>query len=61
MMIKYLPPYSPKLHLIERLWRFMKYYWMPFSAYVSLPYLLQSIEDILQRFGTEYTIAFDMK
>jgi len=61
LIIKYLPPYSPELNLIEILWRFMKYYWMPFSAYVSLPYLLQSIEDILQRFGTEYTIAFDMK
>jgi len=61
LIIKYLPPYSPELNLIEILWRFMKYYWMPFSAYVSLQCLLQSIEDILQRFGTEYTIAFDMK
>jgi len=34
---------------------------MPFSAYVSLQCLLQSIEDVLQRFGTEYTIAFDIK
>jgi hypothetical protein len=23
--------------------------------------LLQSVEDILQRFGTDYTIAFEMK
>jgi transposase len=61
LIIKYLPPYSPELNLIEILWRFMKYYWMPFSAYVSLQCLLQSIEDILQRFGTEYIIAFDMK
>jgi transposase len=61
LIIKYLPPYSSELNLIEILWRFMKYYWMPFSAYVSLQSLLQSIEDILQRFGTEYAIAFDMK
>ena len=61
LIIKYLSPYRPELNLIEILWRFMKYYWMPFSAYVSLQCLLQSIEDILQRFGTEYTIAFDMK
>ena len=61
LIIKYLPPYSPELNLIEILWRFMKYYWMPFSAYVSLPCLLQSVEDILQRFGTDYTIAFEMK
>jgi transposase len=61
LIIKYLPPYSPELNLIEILWRFMKYYWMPFSAYVSLQSLLQSIEDILQRFGTDYTIDFEMK
>ena len=54
-------PYSPELNLIEILWRFMQYYWMPFSAYVSLPCLLQSIEDILQRFGTDYAIDFEMK
>jgi DDE superfamily endonuclease len=61
LIIKYLPPYSPELNLIEILWRFMKYYWMPFSAYMSLQGLRQSIEDILQRFGTDYTIAFEMK
>ena len=61
LIIKYLPPYSPELNLIEILWRFMKYYWLPFSAYMSLQCLLQSIEDILQRFGTDYTIAFEMK
>ena len=61
LIIKYLPPYSPELNLIEILWRFMKYSWMPFSAYVSLQCLLQAIEDILQRFGTDYTIDFEMK
>ncbi len=54
-------PYSPELNLIEILWRFMKYHWMPFSAYVSLQCLLQSIEDILQRFGTDDVIDFEMK
>jgi hypothetical protein len=39
----------------------MKYYWIPFSAYMSLQDLLQAIEDILQRFGTDYIIAFEMK
>ena len=61
LIIKYLPPYSPELNLMEILWRFMKYYWIPFSASMSLPCLLQSIEDILQRFGMDYTIAFEMK
>jgi hypothetical protein len=26
LIIKYLPPYSPELNLIDILWRFMKYY-----------------------------------
>ena len=61
LIIKYLPPYSPELNLIEILWRFMKYYWLPFSAYMSFQCLLQSVEDILTRFGTDYTIAFEIK
>lgn len=61
LIIKYLPPYSPELNLIEILWRFMKYYWLPFSAYMSFQCLLQSVEDILTLFGTEYTIDFEIK
>jgi transposase len=59
LIIKYLPPYSPELNLIEILWRCMKYHWLPFSAYMSFQCLRQAIEDILVRFGTEYTIAFE--
>ena len=61
LILKYLPPYSPALNLLEILWRFMQYDWRPFFAYVSLQCLLQSIEDILPRFGTDYTIHFAMK
>jgi len=58
LIIKYLPPYSPELNLIEILWRFIKYHWLPFSAYMSFPCLVQAVEDILTRFGTDYTINF---
>jgi transposase len=58
LIIKYLPPYCPELNLIEILWRFMKYYWLPFSAYTSFQCLSRAVEEILVRFGTEYTIAF---
>jgi DDE superfamily endonuclease len=58
LIIKYLPPYSPELNLIEILWRFMKYHWLPFSAYMSFPCLIQAVEDTLTRFGTDYTITF---
>ena len=60
LIVKYLPPYSPELNLIEILWRFMKYQWLPFSAYMSFQGLVQAIEDILIRFGTEYTITFQV-
>ena len=38
---------------ISRLGRFMKYYWLPFSAYTALPCLYEAIEQILTRVGTE--------
>ena len=58
LIIKYLPPYSPELNLIEILWRFIKYYWLPFSAYASFHHLCTAVEEILQQFGTKYTIDF---
>jgi transposase len=58
LIIKYLPPYSPELNLIEILWRFIKYHWLPFSAYISFSCLVQAVEDILTRFGTDYIINF---
>jgi hypothetical protein len=32
LIIKYLRPYAPELHLIEILWRRIKYTGRPFSA-----------------------------
>jgi transposase len=58
LIVKYLPSYSPELNLIEILWRFMKYHWLPFSAYISFQCLVEAIEDLLIRFGTDYTIKF---
>src|SRR5260221_11370634 len=58
LIIKCLPSYSPELNLIEILWRFIKYYWLPFSAYTSFQSLCKAVEDILTRFGTDYTITF---
>jgi transposase len=58
LIVKYLPPYSPELNLIEILWRFMKYYWLPFSAYASFQSLVAAVEALLNSFGTDYRIAF---
>jgi len=58
LIIKYLPVYSPELNLIEILGRFIKYYWLAFSAYGSVQQLGAAVEEILQQFGTKYTIDF---
>ena len=58
LIVKYLPSYAPELNLIEILWCFIKYYWLPFSAYTSFQCLCEAVEDILTRFGTDYTITF---
>ena len=58
LVIKYLPPYSPELNLIEILWRRIKYTWLPFSAYESLKALTEALEAILSHVGSEYQITF---
>ena len=44
LIVKYLPSYSPELNLIENWWCFMKYYWLPFSAYASFQCLSEAVE-----------------
>ncbi|MGK7951668.1 MAG: IS630 family transposase [Xenococcaceae cyanobacterium] len=56
--IFWLPTYSPKLNLIEILWRFMKYEWVETSAYSSWKDLVEYVEKVLRDFGTKYTINF---
>jgi transposase len=58
LLLKYLPPYSPELNLIEILWRRIKYTWLPFSAYACLNALSEALEDILSGVGSEYQITF---
>jgi len=58
LVIKFLPEYSPELNLIEILWRMIKYYWLPFSAYHSFSNLFQALMDILGSFGSKYRISF---
>ena len=58
LFIKKLPTYSPELNLIEILWRFIKYHWLPFSAYLSFDNLVSEVEKILKGVGSEYRINF---
>jgi transposase len=54
----YLPTYSPHLNRIEILWRFIKYSWLDFSAYVGWKSLVAHVEEILRTVGTKYCINF---
>ena len=56
--IKYLIPYAPELNRIEILWRHIKYFWLPFSAYQCLQTLREALEDIVKDFGSKYQITF---
>ena len=58
IIIRSLPTYCPELNLIETLWRFIKYYWLPFSAYLSFDNLVLSVEEILKQIGSEFRIDF---
>ncbi|MDX1938984.1 MAG: transposase [Saprospiraceae bacterium] len=56
--ILFLPAYSPELNPIEIVWRFIKYYWLPLSAYQSFQKLAEALNDILANYGKKYLITF---
>jgi transposase len=58
LRIEFLPKYSPELNLIEILWRFIKYKWLPFQAYSSKQSLVNELSFILKNIGSKYRINF---
>ena len=58
LMIKHLTPYAPELNRIEILWRHIKYFWLPFSAYECMKTLREALAEILKEFGSKYQITF---
>ena len=54
----FLPKYSPKLNLIENLWRFIKYEWIDFEAYTSWKTYVNHVEEVLAEVGGKYIINF---
>ena len=47
LTIFYLPPYSPELNAIEILWKFMKYIWIDFTAFMSYENLKSYVQNII--------------
>ena len=58
LTLLFLPPYSPELNKIERLWHRCKHYWVRPEDYQSDQTLLHRIEHILTRVGKDYTVTF---
>jgi transposase len=58
VIVKMLPTYCSELNLIETLWRFIKYLWLPFSAYLSFDSLVNELENVLKQIGSELRINF---
>jgi len=56
--LKFLPPYCPELNKIEILWRFIKYHWLPFSAYENFGKLTDNLCEVLKGVGSKYQINF---
>lgn len=53
-----LSTYSPELNIIEILWRFVKYAWLPFDAYLSVEKLEEKLTEVLLNIGKKFTISF---
>lgn len=58
LYIFFLPPYSPELNKIEILWRFIKYKWLPFDAFLNFQNLKDRLYDVLNNIGAKYVINF---
>ena len=56
--IFWLPTYSPKLNLIEILWKLIKYEWIEIKAYENWNSLGSWVKNVLDNIGTEYVINF---
>ena len=57
LRLYFLPPYSPELNRIEKLWHKMKYEWMAYKSRDAQT-LQSDVEEILDGFGEKYKMEF---
>jgi len=58
LFIFYLPPYSPHLNIIERLWKEIKEGWLKPEDYQSADHLFYAVDRICANVGKELRINF---
>jgi transposase len=58
LYIYYLPPYSPELNKIEKLWQFIKYQWIELDAYANVKVFKERLMYVLSNIGSIFTIDF---
>ena len=58
LRLYFLPPYSPELNRIEKLWHKMKYEWLAFKAR-NPQELEKDVGDIIDGFGGKYQFSFN--
>lgn len=58
LYIFYLPPYSPHLNIIERLWKELKQRWLKPQDYLSMDHLFYAVTLALAAVGKELVINF---
>lgn len=59
LLIYFLPPYSPELNLIETLWKHIKYYWLPFDAFLNFQNLKERLTQTLNLVGSKWIINYN--
>ncbi len=59
LFIFYLPPYSPHLNIIERVWKELKARWLKAKDYDSEEQLFYSTKLILNAIGNDLFINFN--
>ena len=58
LYIFYLPPYSPHLNIIERLWKELKARWIKPENYLSVDDLFYAVNNCLNQVGDKIKINF---
>jgi transposase len=57
LVLMHLPPYSPELNLVERVWRQAKHHWRKFVTW-DKDKVREEVANLMADFGTAYKISF---